>query len=254
MNHFTFMYLSWGFTLQRSFRKIRTENMSSPQEQKPSHVWNDRSRCRCRGKLDTRRLTWSDARPETFGRQLMSLYPLSIRSHGLTATSWNATNNVYNPFKNDSSQNRTGNKVKYICMYGWCALCVYECHCMVGLECKNCQGLFRLKKIYKIMTLTETQSFTKTNKETEFLLTNVRVLQSLFEGLVDWGVGVQGGGTIVHELGGVVRSYGAEVASVRGVGQAGHHRHHFCYLLLQLHDLLLPLVDLAWIGRPMKQR
>ena len=45
----------------------------------------------------------------------------------------------------------------------------------------------------------------------------------------------------------------AEVAAVRGVGQAGHHRHHLCYLLLQLCDLLLPLVDLAW-RRPRKQR
>lgn len=73
--------------------------------------------------------------------------------------------------------------------------------------------------------------------------------ESLLEGLVDGGVGVQGGGAVVHELGRVVRYAGAEVAAVRGVGQAGHHRHHLGDLLLQLRDLLLPLVDLAWGSR-----
>lgn len=40
----------------------------------------------------------------------------------------------------------------------------------------------------------------------------------------------------------------AQVAAVRRVGQAGHHCHDLCYLLLQLHDLLLPLVDLACVA------
>lgn len=73
--------------------------------------------------------------------------------------------------------------------------------------------------------------------------------QSLLEGLVNRGVGVQGRGTIVHELGGVVRGDRAQVAAVRRVGQAGHHRHHLSDLLLELGDLLLPLVDLACKGR-----
>lgn len=50
-----------------------------------------------------------------------------------------------------------------------------------------------------------------------------------------------------------MRGDGAEVASVRRVGQAGHDRHHFGYLLLQLRDLLLPLVDLAWTRRRRKK-
>lgn len=137
-------------------------------------------------------------------------------------------------------------------MYGGvvCAVCacVCACVCMWYVKCRNCQGLVNSK-----ITQTGTESFTKIKKETKFCLTKVWELESLFEGLVDWGVGVQGGGTIVHELGGVVWGDGAEVAAVWRVGQAGHHCHHLCYLLLQLCDLLLPLVDLAWM-RPRKQR
>ena len=70
---------------------------------------------------------------------------------------------------------------------------------------------------------------------------------SLLEGLVDGGVGVQGGGAAVHELGGVVGRNGAVVPAVRRVGQAGHHRHHLRNPLLEVRYLLLPLMELAWV-------
>ena len=68
---------------------------------------------------------------------------------------------------------------------------------------------------------------------------------SLFEGLVDGGVGVQAGGTGVHELGGVVRRHGAHAVGLAGVGDAGHDGHHLRNLLLQLLDLLLLLHNLT---------
>lgn len=117
--------------------------------------------------------------------------------------------------------------------------------CLSVLFAKNlsCQGLVNLKTTKRVAD-------SQRKKETQ---SSVWQKESLFEGLVDWGIGVQGGGTIVHELGGVVGGDGAEVAAVWGVGQAGHHSHHLCYLLLQLCDLLLPLVDLACM-RHRKQR
>lgn len=75
------------------------------------------------------------------------------------------------------------------------------------------------------------------------------VLLSLFEWLVDRCIGIKRGGTIVHELGGVVWGNRAEAAAVVAVGDTGHHRHHFSYLLLQLCYLLVSLVDLTWEGR-----
>lgn len=122
-------------------------------------------------------------------------------------------------------------------------VCVCFCVCMRFIRVQKLSGAGKLK-----ITQTGTESFDQ-NNEKKFSLTKVWMSESLFEGLVDWGVGVQGGGTIVHELGGVVRGDGAEVAAVWRVGQAGHHCHHLCYLLLQLCDLLLPLVDLAWRRR-----
>lgn len=71
------------------------------------------------------------------------------------------------------------------------------------------------------------------------------VERSLFEGLVDGGVGVQAGGAGVHEFGGVVRGHGGHAAGVPCVGDAGHDGHHLGYLLLQVFDLLVLLQDLT---------
>ena len=72
--------------------------------------------------------------------------------------------------------------------------------------------------------------------------------RSLFEGLVDRGVGVQAGGAGVHELGGVVRGHRGH-ACVPTVGDAGHDCHHLGYLLLQILDLLVFLQDLTWSNK-----
>lgn len=129
-------------------------------------------------------------------------------------------------------------------MYGGgvCTVGVFVC------ECKNCQGLVNSKT-----TPTTTESKIRKEKKSS-VWQDGWLSESLFEWLVDWGVGVQGGGTIVHELGGVVRSDGAEIAAVWRVGQTGHHCHHLGYLLLQLRNLLLPLVDLAWMRQGEERR
>lgn len=68
---------------------------------------------------------------------------------------------------------------------------------------------------------------------------------SLFEWLVNRGVGVEAGGIGVHELGGVVGGHGGHAAGVGCVGDARHDSHHFGYLLLQIFDLLVLLQDLT---------
>lgn len=92
-------------------------------------------------------------------------------------------------------------------MYGGvvCTVCVCESNIMWDVTVQKTVGACKLK------TNPKTESFTEIEKETKSCLTKSK---SLLEGLVDRGVGVQGGGTIVHELGGVVRSDGAEVAAV----------------------------------------
>lgn len=127
-------------------------------------------------------------------------------------------------------------------MEGFCALWVF----VWNIRVQQLSGASKLKKI----TQTGAESFPKIKKRDKVLSDKKTLLsESLFEGLVHWGIGIQGRGTIVHELGGVVRGDRAEVAAVWRVGQAGHHCHHLCYLLLQLCDLLLPLVDLTWMRR-----
>lgn len=73
------------------------------------------------------------------------------------------------------------------------------------------------------------------------------IRHSLFERLVDGGIGVQAGRTGVHELGGVMWGHWGHAVGLCRVGYAGHDRHDLCDLLLQLFYLLLFLHNLTCV-------
>lgn len=77
---------------------------------------------------------------------------------------------------------------------------------------------------------------------------------SLFEGLVDGSIGVQAGGTGVHELGGVVGRHRAHAVGLAAVREAGHDGHHLRNLLFQLLDLLLLLHNLTYRCERQRER